>query len=112
MEARGNTFVVLGRSVSSLLAPVMMEGVTAPAVPAVPAVPGGPHADRAVLEQTMDEQPMELAEEEQARAFANPNRPDEETVERHNITHLPAAGWCDILYTISWKRCPWQVCGT
>ena len=23
-------------------------------------------------------------------------RPDEETVERHNLTHLPAAGWCDI----------------
>ena len=69
VEARGNTFVVLGRSVSSLLALVMMEGAAAPAVPAVP---GGPHADRAVLEQAMDEQPMELAEEEQARAFANP----------------------------------------
>ena len=44
----------------------------------------------------MDEQPMELAEEEQARASANPKRPDEETVERHNLSHLPAAGWCDI----------------
>ena len=96
MEARGNTFVVLGRSVSSLLAPVMLEGAAATAVPAVPAMLGGPQADRAVLEQAMDEQPMELAKEEQARAFANPNRPDEETVERHNLTHLPAAGWCDI----------------
>ena len=38
---------------------------------------------------------MELAEEG-ARGFANPNRPDEETVERHNLTHLPAAAWCDI----------------
>ena len=85
MEARGNTFVVLGRSVSSLLAPVTMDGAAAAGVSAVP---GGPQADRAVLEQ--------LAEEEQARAFANPNRPDEETVERHNLTHLPAAGWCDI----------------
>ena len=93
MDARGNTFVALGRSVSSLLALVMMEGAAAAAVPAVP---GGPQADRAVLEQAMEDQPMELAEEERARAFANPNRPDEETVERHNLTHLPAAGWCDI----------------
>ena len=85
MEARGNTFVVRGRSMCSLLAFVMMEGAAA--------VPGG---DRAVLEQAMDEQPRELAEEEQARALANPKRPDEETVERHNLTHLPAAGWCDI----------------
>ena len=38
---------------------------------------------------------MELADEG-ARGFANPNRPDEETVERHNLTHLPAAAWCDI----------------
>ena len=52
MEPRGNTFVVRGRSMSSLLAPVM-EGAAA-------AVPGD---DRAVLEQAMDEQPMELAEE-------------------------------------------------
>ena len=83
MEARGNTFVVHGRSMPSLLAPVMVEGAAA--------VPG----DRAVLEQAMEEQPMELAEE-QARALANPRRPDEETVERHNLTHLPAATWCDI----------------
>ena len=71
MEARGNTFVVLGRSVSSMLAPVIKE-------------------------QAMDDQPMELAEAERVRGFANPNRPDEETVERHNLTHLPAAAWCDI----------------
>ena len=96
MEARGNTFVVLGRSVSSMLAPVIKERVAVPAMPAVPVLPGGPHEDRAVLEQAMDDQPMELAEEERARGFANPNRPDEETVERHNLTHLPAAAWCDI----------------
>ena len=36
MEARGNTFVVCGRSVSSLLAPVMMEGAAAAAVPGCP----------------------------------------------------------------------------
>ena len=96
MEARGNTFVVLGRSVSSMLAPVVREGAAAPAMPAVTVLPGGPHKDRAVLEQAMDDQPMELAEEERARGFANPNRPDEETVERHNLTHLPAAAWCDI----------------
>ena len=63
------------------------------AAPAGPVVPGGPHEDRAVLEQAMDDQPMD---EERARGFANPNRPDEETVERHNLTHLPAAAWCDI----------------
>ena len=34
----------------------------------------------------MDDQPMELADEERARGFANPNRPDEEPVERHNLT--------------------------
>ena len=96
MEARGNTFVVLGRSVSSMLAPVVREGAAAPAMPAVPVVPGGPHEDRAVLEQAMDDQPMELADEERARVFANPNRPDEENVDRHNLTHLPAAAWCDI----------------
>ena len=66
MEARGNTFVVLGRSVSSLLAAVMIASCQA-----VPAVPDGPQA-RGVLEQVMDEQPMELAEEEQARAFCEP----------------------------------------
>ena len=38
---------------------------------------------------------MELAEE-RARGCANPNRPDEETVERHIFTHHPAAAWCDI----------------
>ena len=85
MEARGNTFV-----------PVIKERVAVPAMPAVPVLPGGPHEDRAVLEQAMDDQPMELAEEERVRGFANPNRPDEETVERHNLTHLPAAAWCDI----------------
>ena len=97
MVAVGNTFVVRGRSMSSLsscvgsnpagvtMTPVMMEGAAA--------VSGG---DRAVLEQAMDEQPRVLAEEEQARALANPKRPDEETVERHNLTHLPAVGWCDI----------------
>ena len=96
MEARGNTFVVLGRSLSSMLALVIKERVAVPAMPAVPVLPGGLHEDRAVLEQAMDDQPMELAEEERARGFANPNRPDEETVERHNLTHLPAAAWCDI----------------
>ena len=35
MEARGNTFVVSGRSISSLMAPVMMEGAAAAAVPGV-----------------------------------------------------------------------------
>ena len=65
-------------------------------MPAVTVLPGGPHEDRAVLEQAMDDQPMELAGEERARGFANPNRPHEETVERHNLTHLPAAAWCDI----------------
>ena len=96
MEARGNTFVVLGRNVSSMLAPVVKGRVAVPAIPAVPVLPGGPHEDRAVLEQAMDDQPMDLAEEERARGFANPNRLDEETVERHNFTHLPAAAWCDI----------------
>ena len=96
MEARGNTFVVLGRSVSSILAPVIREGAAASAMPALPVVPGGHHEDRAVLEQAIDDQPMELADEERARAFANPNRPDEETVERQNFTHLPAVGWYDI----------------
>ena len=91
MEARGNTFVVLGRSVSSMLAPVIKERVAVPVMPAVPVLPGDPHEDRAVLEQALDDQPVELA-----RGFANPNRPDEETVERHNLTHLPAAAWCDI----------------
>ena len=67
------------------MTPVMMEGAAA--------VSGG---DRAVLEQAMDEQPRELAEEEQARALANPKRTDEETVQRHNLTHLPAVGWFDI----------------
>ena len=95
LEARGNTFVVLGRSVSSMLAPVISERVAVPAMPAVPVLPGGPHEDRAVQEQALDDQPMELAEEG-ARGFANPNRLDEETVERHNLTHLPAAAWCDI----------------
>ena len=79
-----------------MLAPVIKERVAVPVMPAVPVLPGGPHEDRAVLEQAMDDQPMELAEEERARGFANPNRPDEETVERHNLTHLPAAAWCDI----------------
>ena len=72
MEARGNTFVVLGRSVSSMLAPVIKERVAVPAMPAVPVLPGGPHEDRAVLEQAMDDQPMELAEEERARGFCEP----------------------------------------
>ena len=106
MEARGNMFVVLGRSVSSMLAPVVREGAAAPAMPAVPVVPGGPHEDRAVLEQAMDDQPMELADEERARGFANPNRPDEETVERHNLTHLPAAAWCDICVRSSGRDAP------
>ena len=61
MEARGNTFVVLGRSVSSMLAPVVKERVAVPVMPAVP--PGGPHENRDVLEQALDDQPMELAEE-------------------------------------------------
>ena len=97
MVVRGNTFVVRGRSMSPLssfvgsnpagdtMDPVMMAGAAA--------VPVG---DRAVLEQAMDEQPRELAEEEHARALVNSKRPDEETVERHNFTHLPASGWCDI----------------
>ena len=95
MEARGNTFVVLGRSVSSMLAPVVKERVAVPVMPAVPVLPSGPHEDRDVLVQALEDQPMELAEEG-ARGFANPNRPDEETVERHNLTHLPTAAWCDI----------------
>ena len=94
MEARGNTFVVLGRSVSSMLAPVVKERVAVPVMPAVPVLPSGPLEDRDVLVQALDDQPMELAEEG-ARGFANPNRPDEETVERHNFAHLPAAAWCD-----------------
>ena len=72
--------------VSSILAPVVREGAAAPAGPVVP---GGPHEDRAVLEQAMDDQPMD---EERARGFANPNRPDEETVERHNLT--PSSSSC------------------
>ena len=72
-------------------------------MPAVPVLPGGPHEDRAVLEQALDDQPMELAEEG-ARGFAN--RPDEETVERHNLTHLPAAGWCDICMRSRGKDAP------
>ena len=63
VEARGNTFVVLGRSVSSMLAPVIKERVAVPAMPAMPVLPGGPHEDRAVLEQVLDDQPVELAEE-------------------------------------------------
>ena len=73
MEARGNTFVVLGCSVSSMLAPVIKERVVVPVMPAMPVLPGGPHEDRAVLEQALDDQPMELVEEG-ARGFANPNR--------------------------------------
>ena len=97
VEARGNTFVVLGRSVSSMLAPVVKERVAVPVMPAVPVLPSGPHEDRAVLEQALDDQPMELAEEG-ARGFANPNRLDEETVERHNLTHLPAAAGATFVY--------------
>ena len=52
-----------------MLAQVIGEGAAVPAVPAVPVVPGSPHDHRAVLEQAMDEQPTELADEEQARAF-------------------------------------------
>ena len=58
-----------------MVSPVIREGAAVPAMPAVPVVPGH------------DEQPMELADDERARAFANPNRPDEETVELHNLTH-------------------------
>ena len=75
------------------MTPVMMEGAAA--------VSGG---DRAVLEQAMDEQPRELAEEEQARALANPKRPDEETVERHNLTS-PSSWMVRHLHTVSWQRC-------
>ena len=38
--------------------------------------------------------------------FANPNRPDEETVERHNLTHLPVAAWCDICVRSRGKDAP------
>ena len=95
MEARGHTFVVLGRSVSSMLAHVVKERVAVQVMPAVSVLPSGPHEDRDVLVQALEDQPMELAEEG-ARGFANPNRPNEETVERHNLTHLPAAAWFDI----------------